>query len=170
MNTPILTKSSDIPKIRKELLDNQNNICPISKIILTEQTGVVDHKHKKYKDQLLGEDGIGCIRGVLDRYCNAWEGKVTNSFNRLGLHKYDLSISDMLRNLADYLEQEPTNYIHPTEVPKEPNLKKSSYNKLLKVLKEAGHSKKIPEYPKSKKLTQGLQKLFEEYNVDIEYY
>lgn len=160
----IQINQKDLNKVREELLIKENFTCPITKIKLTTQTGVVDHKHKRYKNQIIGEDGVGLIRSVLDRYANAWEGKVTNSFIRLGLHNYDLSISDMLRNLADYLEREPTNYIHPTEKEKEPILKKSVYNKLVKLLKSDG--KKIPSYPKSGKITKDIKILLEKYFLE----
>lgn len=67
-----------------------DNICAISKC--KTENPVLDHDHK-----------TGYVRGVIDRQINAWEGKVFNSFIRLGLHKrFDLI--DLLRGLADYLE------------------------------------------------------------------
>lgn len=67
-----------------------NNICQVTKQVT--HNPVLDHDHK-----------TNYVRGVIDRQVNAWEGKVSNSFVRLGLHKrFDLV--DLLRSLADYLE------------------------------------------------------------------
>lgn len=170
MQELIYLSQNDIVKVRKELLELQDYICPITNINLTLESAVLDHKHRFFKDQELGVDGIGLCRGSIHRQINVFEGKISNSYYRLGLHKLDISLPNILRNLADYLEKGPTNYVHPTEIPKEPKLKKSCYNKLIKVMKDSGYSKKIPEYPKSQKMTVGLKKLFETYSVEIEYY
>jgi hypothetical protein len=99
-----------------------------------------------------------------------WEGKISNSFKRLGLHKYELDMPEMLRNLADYLEQEATNYIHPNEQEKPKKITKTCYGKLVKKLNEVGYKNKIPEYPKSQMLTKALSELFKKYEVEVEYY
>ena len=166
----IYINTSGIKDLRQSILQSQNYICPITKETLNVDNSVLDHKHKMYKDQQLGINGIGCVRGVLHRQVNVLEGKINNSYYRLGLHKLDISLPDILRNLADYLEQNTTNYIHPTEVPRTPQFKKSCYNTLVKTLQSLGYTKKIPEYPKSKKLTKPLEKLFNSTNIIIEYY
>ena len=76
----------------------------------------------------------------------------------------------MLRNLADYLDQENLPYIHPTEKPKKKKKKKSSYNKLVKELKLIDYRKKIPSYPKSGKLTKGIEELYSKCEVEPEFY
>jgi hypothetical protein len=166
----IFIKTTDLATIRKELLEKQNYICPITKEKLTVESAVVDHKHKQYKDQEIGKDGMGMIRGALHRQVNVLEGKISNSYTRLGLHKLDISLSDILRNLADYLEQETTNIVHPSELPKPRKITKTCYGKLVKKLKEEEYKNKLPEYPKSQLLTKALQELFEKYNVAVEYY
>jgi hypothetical protein len=166
----IETKHSDLTWIRKELLEKQNYLCPITKTVLTEDIAVVDHHHKFFKDQIIGENKIGLIRGCLNRQVNVLEGKISNSYYRLGLHKLDnISLPDILRNLADYLENNITNYVHPSEIKKPKKLKfsKNCYNKLIKKMFQA--NKKLPDYPKNGVLTKSFEKLFIKYNVEIEY-
>ena len=57
--------------------------------------------------------------------------------------------------------------LHPTEAPKLPKLKKSSYNKLKKVYDGRA---KFPPYPASKKLIKALEKLFKKYNIEPKFY
>ena len=73
----------------------------------------------------------------------------------------------MLRNIADYVEKPHYPLMHPTEAPKIPKLKKSSYKKLKKVYDGRA---KFPKYPKQKKLTVGLKALFEKYGIEPEFY
>lgn len=157
-------KSKDIKPLREKLHKEQDFICPVceQKTPLSETT--LDHQHKLFKDQPLGENGAGLIRGVLCKQCNSVEGKIFNSLRRMGMHKKDISFSEILRNLADYLERDNLPLVHPTEIPKEPKIKKTCYNKLKKVC-----TVKMPAYPKSGKLTKELEKLFIRFNVDIEY-
>ena len=91
-------------------------ICPILKQKINAQNAVFDHKHKT-KAEKIGEDGKGLLRGVLHFQANSWEGKVTNAFKRYGLHKFEISLPEALRNLADYIESPPMKpeYIHPNE-------------------------------------------------------
>jgi hypothetical protein len=169
----IQIKQAQLKSVKSELLEKQAHTCPITKLNLKNHKdidAVVDHKHKQYKDQVLGHDGIGLIRGVLHRYANSFEGKVQGAFNRSGMVALGLSLPNVLRELANYLEQDPTNYIHPNEEPKEPKLTKVSYNSLVKILKASGFSKKIPEYPKSGKLTKDLSELYKKMNITPEFY
>ena len=60
-------------------------------------------------------------------------------------------------------------YIHPMDKPKGPLLTKSSYNELVRgVMKDGKY--KMPEYPKSRKLTKRLAELFEQYGIEPKYY
>jgi hypothetical protein len=61
-------------------------------------------------------------------------------------------------------------YVHNSNTPKPKKITKTCYAKLVKVLKDANYDKKVPVYPISGTLTKGLQELFEEYNVEVEYY
>ena len=70
----------------------------------------------------------------------------------------------MLRSLADYLEREPTEYIHPREIPKEPKIGKREFTKLNKYYKGKYPNRKPLEYPSSGKWTNVLKELADEIN------
>lgn len=98
-----LKNSADAGVYRKKLLKEQNGIDPITKELVKD--AVLDHCH--FDEQR--------CRGVLQREVNSWEGKVQNSFNRYMRHLTDKPLPEMLRNLADYLEQDCSNkLIHHT--------------------------------------------------------
>lgn len=61
----------------------------------------VDHNHVS-----------GMVRGVISMEGNTFLGRVENSFRRFGTSS-DLSLSKVLRNIADYLDQGDTDYLHP---------------------------------------------------------
>jgi len=160
-------KSSEIRPLREKLHDTQGMVCPICKEVIPHSDMTLDHQHKLFKDQPLLEDGAGMIRGSICKLCNSWEGRVTNSFKRMGLHKKDGSFAEILRNLADYIEQDNLPYIHPTE---KPNKKKLSKNCFKKLAKEYSNSKpnNLPlVYPKSGNITKGLKNLFSKFNIEI---
>jgi len=163
----IQVEQKNLGKLRRNLLLKQGGMCPILKQVIPPEEAVIDHQHKT-KAENIGENGAGLIRGVLHRSTNALEGKIVNNFKRLGLHKY-INLPDFLRNLADYLEQRPTQFIHPSEKQKALLLKKSSYNKLKKAYKGKA---RFPEFNKNgkQKMTVGLEKLFKEYKIEPEYY
>jgi len=164
MEQLIQLKTSDLQRIRKELLIEQDYKCPITGLDLTESSPV-DHKHKLFKDQEIGQDGAGLVRGVIDHNVNSFEGKLFNAHRRMGLHKLDISLSDILRNLADYYDNYLTNYIHPREKLKEKKVSKRNYNKLKREYNLKIRKKKFPEYPSSSKLTKPLKLLFEEFDI-----
>lgn len=157
----------DLSKLKSELHKNQNDTCPLLGVKFKLEDMVVDHKHKKKSDPC-GPNGDGLVRGAINRFANALEGKITNNWKRMGLDKH-IDLPTYLRNLADYLENPPCEqvYIHPSEKPKRPKLKKSCYNKLKK---EYSGRAKFPEYPKNGYLTKKLEKLFEQYQIEVEYY
>lgn len=134
--------------------------CPILKQKISYEEAVIDHKHKT-KAEKLGEEGKGLLRGVLHFQANSWEGKVTNAFKRYGLHKFDVSLSQALRNLADYIENPPMKpeWIHPNERPKAKKIGKRDFNQICKYyFLIYPKRKKLPVYPKSGKLTKELEK------------
>lgn len=159
----------ELKTLRKKIHTDQNSICPILKLEFSIDEMVIDHKHKKASEEI-GENGAGLIRGCIHRQVNSFEGKVTNAYKRYGLDKFGVSLPDLLRNLADYLEQYQTNYIHPTEIKKEPKLKKSSYNKLKKIHLASSSKRKFPEYPKSGKLTKKLEEFYKIHDLRPEFY
>jgi hypothetical protein len=160
----ILTKD-DLLRKRLELFKKQKGICPVCNREIPFNKSVLDHQHKLLKTDTIGENGVGLIRGVLCSQCNVWEGKIFNSFRRYGLHKFEISIPILLRNLANYLERDNLPFIHPKEIKKKV-LSKSKYNKLKKAYSKQNNKKKFPEYPKSKKITKSLSVLFEDFNIN----
>lgn len=160
--------STDLKKIRSVYHLIQNHTCPILKQKYPENNMVVDHLHTKHAN-LLNLDYPGCVRGIIHRQANSFEGKIVNLMIRLGLHKFDISLPQLLRNTADYLERPPMPFIHPNEVPREPKLTKISYNRLKKKMTSLGKTN-CPCYPKSGKLTVPLKKCFDLYEIIPEFY
>ena len=156
-------ENKDIPKYRLQILKEQNNLCALCGVEITEKTGVsLDHQHRT-KSSVIGEDGGGLVRGVLCRKCNVFEGKIWNNSKRFGI----TNLSDWLRVLADYLDKENYPLIHPSEKQKEPTVSKRKYNSLKKQYNLINkNKKKFPEYPKSKKLTKPLAKLFKDFSIN----
>lgn len=173
MTEIVYLKSTEVKALREKLHNEQNMICPVCAQKMSHDAMALDHQHKLFKNQPLLEDGAGLVRGAICLVCNSWEGKVSGSFKRMGLHKKNNSMSDLLRNLADYLERENLPYVHPNEVPREPNISKKNYNKIKKMYEseeftpERKNQKKkvFPEFPKSAKLTKALEELFIKFGV-----
>jgi len=156
-------KGKHVPILREILLGIQDGICPICSKHIDDP--VLDHHHTKR----IG--GTGLIRGILCRTCNSFISKPENSCKR-----YKISMEELpntLRACAIYFENEDLPFIHPSEAPKIPILKKASYNKLSKAYNGRG---KFPPYrtnPKGKpaqKMTVKLQSLFDEYSIEPEFY
>lgn len=100
-------KRTDMPRIKKELMNKQSGSCMFCGGDLTSVTSsniVVDHNHD-----------TGIIRGVAHRGCNGVEGKVLTLLKRWGKCSTKLQVIRMLRRLADFYEREPkTEWIYPT--------------------------------------------------------
>jgi len=170
--SPVLihVKQNELKTLRIKLHTEQDGVCPILKKPFHESEMVVDHQHKT-KTEELGKNGAGMIRGAIHRQANTIEGKFVNAFRRYGLHKH-IDEPTFLRNLADYLERKPTNYVHPLEVPRlVQKLQLSSYKQLVRRLREIGFKGKIPPYPiRSKKLTAPLKVLFSKVGITPIFY
>jgi len=169
-------KNKDI-KILKEKLHKQNNkICPLLGVPVPVEQTVLDHIHKLKSEPYSNDKGT--IRNAIEFRANLLEGKITNNWKRYysaDESKHPTDLPTFLRNLADYLEagaytEDGNFYIHPSEVPKSPKVKKSSYNNMIKLFKVKYPKKKIPSYPKSCKLTKVLDKLFIEFIITDFYY
>lgn len=159
----IQLKYSDIPELREKILENQQFKCAICGKVIDGKNSTLDHQHKNNKNEEIGFNGAGLVRGVLCRDCNSVEGKITNALKR---YKRINNTSDkivFLKQLIHYYQQPLTEYIHPTEKIKEPNISKRQYNKLKKLYNQKA---KFPEYPKSGKLTVKLKQLFNKYNIN----
>ncbi len=91
--------------------------------------------------------------------------KFENNCIRYGIDKADLPT--ILRASAEYLEKEQYLFIHPSEIPKRKTLSKNCFKQLLKEFKKKYPKRKPIEYPKSQYLTKKLEKLFDEFNIEI---
>lgn len=154
----------ELKELRYKQWQKQNEICPILKRRIKYEDAVFDHRHKR-KDEEIGVDGKGLLRGVIHKNANVFEGKALKLFRRYGLYKFDMPLPELLRSIAEYIERYPMwldniRYIHPDERQKPKMLGKRQYNKIKKFyFKMYPKRKKIPEYPKSGKLTKEFAKL-----------
>jgi len=145
---------SELKELRKHFAKNDKIFCPILKQEIPLDKTVVDHQHK-LKSESPDKDK-GQVRAILEFRANAMAGKIENIYKRYGFHKEDISLPDLLRNIADYLESEPITFekdnekiylIHPNEVPKRKKVSKRDFNLIKKwwnVLKP--RSKKEPNF------------------------
>lgn len=146
---PIQLKGKDLKPLREKMLKEQEGFCPITKVIIDSEQAVVDHCHDS-----------GFVRAVLSRSVNTAEGKCRGAWIRFAKNT-GISYGDFLRNLADYVDQQHTNLIHPTEAPKPIKLGKRIFAKI---------KKEYPKltYPKSGKVTKGvLEKAIKCYEAGI---
>lgn len=164
-------RQKDIKYLREQIWKYNDRKCPVLGVEIPLKDSALDHCHKKVSEEYSPDKGT--IRTTLDFRVNSVLGKLENSIIRYGLHNFeDFNLPEFLRNAADYFEEgayrdsEGNYYIHPREVPKEPQVSKRNYNRLAKLYKESGKKPKFPEYPKSKKLTIPLKKLFEEFEIE----
>tara|TARA_B100001996_G_C18334622_1_gene467729 strand:+ start:68 stop:565 length:498 start_codon:yes stop_codon:yes gene_type:complete len=162
----IQLEQKDLKEFKRRLHESQGYICPILKMYFPVEQMAVDHKHKR-KDDPIGIEGNGLVRGVIMKDANRFEGKVLSYFVRYGLAKY-VDLPTYLRNLADYIEEPPCEqiYIHPKEKKKE-KLGKRIFNKINKEYKKRNPLKKELEYPASKKPTKKIKELATEYKIEL---
>ena len=153
-------KQSDLNPLREQLFTEQNGKCKICQNDLDVRTHI-DHQHMTSKETL-GENGAGLIRGLVCASCNNFEGKIWNNAKRFG--KFD-DLLIWLENLVNYYKEPNLPLIHPNEKPKVRKIKKSCYNKLVKVYNGKA---KLPVYTGN--LSKKLEELFVKYAIEIEYY
>ena len=159
-------KNSEIPKLRKQILEEQNFTCPLCGKHIEESDRItLDHQHKIRKTDPNGVNGNGQIRGVLCADCNLLEGKIFRNSTRFLHQPSTQERIAFLENLVKYYQKPLYEFIHPSEVEKEPDLSKKNFNKLSKMYSEKYPDKKPLEYPKSKKLTKPLEKIYEEFDI-----
>lgn len=152
----IFLTTKDLKKLRRKQLQEQNYECPILGIELKAKDSVLDHRHKLKNEKVGGEEGLGCLRGVIHRNVNTFEGKVWRIWKRYGLEKM-ISLPDLLRKVADYIENPPMKkiYVHPNERSKNEKLSKKEYNRVKKYYFCAYPNKrKLPLYPKNRIKTE----------------
>lgn len=93
----------DVAEVRELLYEQQENADCLSGMKIKNADCVLDHDHET---QL--------VRAVLHRQSNSFVGKLENNFKRMIAWWYEGSISDFLRDCADYLEKDfEKNYYHP---------------------------------------------------------
>lgn len=158
-------QDKELKPFREAKVLELDHICPICKNKREKHEFVVDHKHKT-KTETNGVNGAGMIRGVICFKCNSAEGRMLSKFKRSGLHK-DTDFADFLRTLADYLELETTNLIHPTEKVKVKPLMKRPFNKIKKLHDIKYPRRKKLEYPKSGKPTKMIVDLAKEFDIEL---
>jgi len=155
---PIQLKAKDLSEFRIDVLEQQGGLCLICGQV--PKRPCLDHSHTKKTK------GTGLCRGVICSNCNIMVAKAENNCVRYGFSQGDLPY--ILRGIADYLQRPPLPYLHPTEAPSIPKLKKSSYNKLKKAL--SGTEFRCPIMSRSGTLTKALEKAFVQAGILPEFY
>lgn len=149
--------NSDLEQLKNKIINSENYVCPILKVKIEKEDCAFDHKHitlKDKKDKKLGDEGKGLLRGLIHFMANTFEGKVIKGFKRSGLEKEGFDLPEILRNLADYIENPPLEqiYVHPKEKPKKRTLTQIEYQRICKYYFEIFPRKRsLPKYPKSEK-------------------
>lgn len=147
----IQLSQKDLVWLRQDLLIKQDSKCAICGCDVTDKSHI-DHKHKTSKE-INGVNGAGLVRGLLCPNCNLLLGKIENNAKRF--QRSD-NLPELLINISRYIVSF-TEYIHPSEKPKEPKVSKRQFNKLLKLEPKAKYSTK---------LNQKLKKLFDKHNIN----
>jgi hypothetical protein len=94
---------SDVKRVRDEMVKTQGGIDPILNEPFKEPPAL-DHDHTSQH-----------VRAALNRNTNAFEGLVFNAHKRCLKWLTDKPLPEILRNLADYLDQDYSdNPYHPT--------------------------------------------------------
>jgi hypothetical protein len=101
--TESLYTTSDIKKVRELLVKKQKGVDPILREPFKE-TIATDHDHDTQH-----------IRAALNRNTNAFEGLVVNAYKRCLKWLTDVPLPVILRNLADYLEQDYSHMPYHTD-------------------------------------------------------
>lgn len=101
--TKDLCTTKDVKEVREELIKEQGGCCLLTGLPVEDKQWVLDHKH----------DSEQLVRGALHRQSNVVLGKIENLQTRY-LYWYPGTLSDFLRQCADYLEKPvDTRYRHP---------------------------------------------------------
>jgi hypothetical protein len=104
------------------MLKDQKGVDPITKEPIKANQAVLDHCHDSQK-----------VRAAISRQSNSWEGLVFNAYKRCMSWYTDKPLAELLRNLADYLEQDYSkNPHHPGWLKKV----KTEFNKLSEGAKD----------------------------------
>lgn len=102
MSTTELYNAKDKKEVRQLLLKEQNGLCALTGLPIDESKAVLDHCHNNH-----------FVRGVLHRSVNSCLGVFENAWKRHMKWWYNGTLSDFLRECANYIEQPQDNrYIH----------------------------------------------------------
>jgi len=153
----------EIAPLREELLKKNDGVCPLCTTKIDQGNEALDHCHD-----------TGQIRNTICKQCNSLEGQMKSKWVRSGVAK-KVPFAEYLYNLSQYLN--PDLYLpilHPSCKPGPRKLMKSSYNRLLREVTHCNEYLKrpikVPDYPKSKRLTKKLKELYEKYGIEPKYY
>ena len=97
MNTHDLYTTKDKTSVREFLLKEQLGKCALTGLPLDKSQSVLDHAH----------DDNMFVRGVISRQSNSLLGVIENGWKRYMQWWYNGTISDFLRQCAQYLEKKP---------------------------------------------------------------
>jgi len=98
-----LYSPADVKKVREILLEEQGNVDKLTGLEIPKGQAVTDHNHKTQ-----------FVRGILHRQTNAVLGKIENLWTRYLSYWYNGTLSQFLRQAADYIElPDDTRYVHP---------------------------------------------------------
>lgn len=160
----------DVKQYRKEILELQGGICPILQEEIQEGYACLDHAHE---DSLYSETQKGQIRGVLNRYANSLEGSMRARFKRSGLSNI-ITFEEFLINLYTYLVDHRYPLLHPSNKPRTRKLQKRSYQELKREINEVNKYLdkpiKMPDFPKSGRLTKRLKELYHRFGLTPKFY
>ena len=157
-NSYLQIENKEKKNFRRYWWEKQGRICPLLGIEIPWEKTSLDHMHKRKSDEIGGDENLGLIRGVLHMQANSMEGKVYNSYKRLGLNKF-IDLPSLLRNIANYIENPPIPplFIYPSEKvrPKKQKLGMRQYKKVCKYYFNIYPNRhKLPQYPKSGEITK----------------
>lgn len=94
---------ADVKRVRESLYKEQEGKDALTGLPLDIKQAVTDHNHKTQY-----------VRGVLHRQSNVVVGKIENLWVRYLKFWYSGTLSDFLRQAANYIEKEDDNrYLHP---------------------------------------------------------
>lgn len=100
--TKHLYTTTDVKKVREELLKEQGGKDVLTGLTIPPKQAVLDHNHKTQ-----------FVRAVLHRQSNAVLGKIENLWTRYLSYWYTGTLQDFLRQAADYLDRkDDTRYLH----------------------------------------------------------
>lgn len=92
-----LYNPKDKAEVRDLLLKEQDHKCALTGMPLDKSQSVLDHSHD---DEMF-------VRGVISRQSNSLLGVIENGWKRYMQWWYSGTISDFLRQCAQYLEEKP---------------------------------------------------------------